>query len=111
MLGVTSPGRLVDQPSIPVIAELLPGYAIAGWIAVLVPKGTLAAVVTKINTDMKEILNNSDVLTRLQGLGVYPDLVNLGTPESLMQFVKHDSALMESLVKAAGIKREGEAPN
>lgn len=110
MLAVTSPTRLADQADIPAIAETLPGFSIAGWIAVLAPKKTPAAIVTRINADLKVILNTPDVLKRLHDLGIYPDLANLATPQALMQFVRQDSELMESLVKAAGIKVRDEAP-
>ncbi len=51
------------------------------------------------------------MLKRLHGLGVYPDLVNLGTPQALAQFIRQDSALMESIVKAAGVKSDGQSAN
>ena len=83
----------------------------SGWLAVLAPKGTPASVVARINADMKEVLSLPDMLKRMHDLGVYLDFVNLGTPEALAKFIRQDSALMESIVKAAGIKSEGQGPN
>jgi tripartite-type tricarboxylate transporter receptor subunit TctC len=111
MLGVTTANRVADHSDIPAIAEALPGFAISGWVAVLAPKGTPPALVAKINADVAAILSTAEVTKRLRDLGVYPDLESLGTPQALMQFIRQDSALMESLIKAAGIKAEGEAPN
>jgi tripartite-type tricarboxylate transporter receptor subunit TctC len=111
MLGVTTANRVADHPDIPAIAEALPGFAISGWVAVLAPKGTPPALVAKINADVAAILSIPEVTKRLRDLGVYPDLESLGTPQALMQFIRQDSALMESLIKAAAIKAEGGAPN
>ena len=111
MLGTTSARRLADHPNIPAIAEFLPGFAIAGWVALLAPKGTPASVVVKINADLAHVLSMPDVLKRLYDLGIYPDLANLGTPQALMQFIRDDSRLMETLVRAAGIRGDGDAPN
>ena len=111
MLGVTTANRVADHPDIPAIAEALPGFAISGWVAVLAPKGTPPALVAKINADVAAVLSIAEVTKRLRDLGVYPDLESLGTPQALMQFIRQDSALMESLIKAAGIKAEGGAPN
>lgn len=104
MLGVTTPNRIPDHSEIPAISEVLPGFTIAGWVAVLAPKGTPADIVSKINADVKAVVELPEVTKRLQALGVYPDMAHLGTPRALAEFVRQDSALMESLIKTAGIK-------
>jgi len=110
MLGVTTSKRLPDYPDIPAIGETVPGYAISGWAALLAPKGTPAAIVGKINADMRQVLEAPEVVKRLHALGNYPDAAALGTPEALVQFIRDDSALMARILKAANLLPEDSAP-
>ncbi len=102
-LAVSSPKRLPGLESIPTVAETLPGYAVAGWFAILAPAGTPADIVARVNKDVNAVLAMPDVVERVRQLGVYPDP---GTPEDLAKFIKADSALWQSVVKAAGIEPE-----
>ena len=106
MLGVTTAKRIPGYEDIPAISETVPGYAIAGWGALLAPKGTPAAIVARINADMQQVLDMPDVRKRLHGLGQYPDTAALGTPEALAQFIRDDSALMQRILKAANLQPE-----
>ena len=69
MLGVTTAKRMPGYEDIPAIGETVPGYAIAGWAAVLAPKGTPAPIVGKINADMRQVLEAPEVVKRLHALG------------------------------------------
>ena len=92
ILGVTSAKRIPDYPDIPPIAETLPGYDVAGWVAALAPKGTPAAIIAKVNGDMKQVLDRPDVKKRLHDIATYPDTANIGTPEALAKYIRDDSA-------------------
>jgi tripartite-type tricarboxylate transporter receptor subunit TctC len=109
MLGVTVGKRLPDYPDIPTIGETVPGYAISGWAALLAPKGTPAPIVSKINADMRQVLDSPEVVRRLHLLGNYPDTAALGTPEALVQFIRDDSALMARVLKEANLLPEDAA--
>jgi len=106
MLGVTTARRIPGYEDIPAISEALPDYAIAGWAAVLAPKGTPASIVARINADIRAVLETPDVRSRLHGLGNYPDTTALGTPEALARFIRDDSALMQRILKAANLHPE-----
>jgi tripartite-type tricarboxylate transporter receptor subunit TctC len=106
MLGVTTRNRIPGYEDIPAIGETVPGYAIAGWAALLAPKGTPASIVAKINADMRQVLDLPDVRKRLHALGNYPDTAVLGTPLALAQFIRDDAALMQRILKAANLQPE-----
>jgi tripartite-type tricarboxylate transporter receptor subunit TctC len=106
MLGVTTAKRIPGYEDIPAIAETVPGYSIAGWVAVMAPKGTPAPVVAKINADMRQALDTAEVLKRLHNLAIYPDTTALGTPEALAKFIRDDSALFERIVKSVNLQPE-----
>ena len=106
MLGVTTARRIPGYEDIPAISETVPDYAIAGWAAVLAPKGTPASIVAGINADIRAVLETPDVRSRLHGLGNYPDTTALGTPEALARFIRDDSALMQRILKAANLHPE-----
>ena len=91
MLGITTAARIPDHNNIPTIAEVLPGFSVGGWVAVLAPRGTPAAIVSKINTDLKAILEMPEVNKRLQSLGVYTDVANMSSPQALAQFIRQNS--------------------
>jgi tripartite-type tricarboxylate transporter receptor subunit TctC len=106
MLGVTTAKRITGYEDVPAIAETVPGYAIAGWVAVMAPKGTPAPIVAKINADMRQVLDLPDVLKRLHALATYPDTAALGTPEALAKYIRADSALMQRILKEANLQPE-----
>ena len=54
----------------------------------MAPKNTPAAVVAKINADVKTILDKPKVASSLQRLGIYSDTANIGTPEALTAYIR-----------------------
>ena len=55
-LAVTSAQRLPGL-DIPTVAETYPGYEAIGWFQIIVPAGTPAAVIDKLNADVNRITN------------------------------------------------------
>ena len=107
MLGVSTLARLPNHPGIPAIAETVPGYnSVAGWLAVMAPKGTSPGIVAKMNADIRRILDIAEVRDRMHDLGIYPDTVKLGEPAALAEFIRTDTAFMQQAVRAAGLQPE-----
>jgi len=53
-LAVAGANRLDALPDVPTTKEAgLPQYVVSGWFALLVPKGTPAAIVTRLNDELK----------------------------------------------------------
>ncbi len=71
-LGVTSRERAPQVPSVPAVAESLPGFENLGWFGLVAPAATPAAVVSKIQADAVKALQGDDIRKRFGELGMVP---------------------------------------
>jgi len=60
-IAVSSPKRLAAFPDLPTVAETLPGFEAASWYGILAPAGTPASLVSKIQNDIANALQTSEV--------------------------------------------------
>jgi tripartite-type tricarboxylate transporter receptor subunit TctC len=100
-LGVTTAKRLETFPDIPTIAETVPGYDVAGWIGIGVPKDTPAGIVDKLNDGIGASLADPTVKARLAALGFLP--VAMSAAE-FRKFVVADTEKWAKVVQFAGVK-------
>ncbi len=69
-LAVAGPNRLDILPDTPTTKEAgLPEYLVSGWFALLVPKGTPAAIVAKLNSTLKAAVADPQVRAGFQRQG------------------------------------------
>jgi len=103
-LAVTSEQRSQALPQVPTMVEAgVKGSSPTTWWAILVPKGTPQAVITRLNNELAQIVKQPDVQERYSTLG----LVTLHTPpERVTEWVKEESPLMGKVLKAAGVEPE-----
>jgi tripartite-type tricarboxylate transporter receptor subunit TctC len=103
-LAVTSEERSKAIPSVPTIVEA--GVKLGNtttWWAILAPKGTPAAIITRLNNELAQIMKLPDVQERYAVLG----LTTLHTPpERVMEWVKQESPIMGKVLRAAGVEPE-----
>lgn len=99
-LAVTSAQRLPGL-DIPTVAETYPGYEVIGWFQVMAPTGTPAAAVERVNQDVNRILQQPDLVTRLNEMGIYPR--NDSLPAAKTFFTDQQRA-MKKLVTDLGIQ-------
>jgi tripartite-type tricarboxylate transporter receptor subunit TctC len=91
-------------PDLPTIAESgVPGFRYYGWNGIVAPRGTLRAIITKLNETMGEVLTSADTRKLYLELGEEP--VH-GSPEAFGKLIREDYDAMGKLVKLAGIKPE-----
>jgi tripartite-type tricarboxylate transporter receptor subunit TctC len=103
-LAVSTAKRSAALPETPTIAESgLPGYHMNTWNSLVVPRGTPASIVQRLNTEVVGILNEPEVKERLKQQGIDPDP---GTPAQLAAHIKSEVARFASLIKAIGLKPE-----
>jgi len=103
-LAVTATQRASLLPDVPTMAEAgLPDFVITSWFGLLVPAGTPAPVVARLNAETVKVLERADVKSTLaaQGLDVAP-----GSPEQFAAHIKSEIARFGKIAKAAGIKAE-----
>jgi tripartite-type tricarboxylate transporter receptor subunit TctC len=102
-LGVTSAKRSAAAPELPTIGETLPGYEADAWYGVIAPRGTPAAIVSTLRTEIAKSLHNPEVRQRLAALGLEP--VG-GTPQEFGAFLQNEIVKWAKVVKDANIKAE-----
>jgi tripartite-type tricarboxylate transporter receptor subunit TctC len=104
MLAVMSAKRSDAFPDVPTLKEAgLPEMEVETWYAIFAPAGTPAAIVTKVNREMNELLKEADVKDVIAKQGLVPEG---GTPEALGARIKRELAAWTRVVKAAGIKAD-----
>ena len=105
--AVTAGSRFAAAPEIPSVDELgLAGIHISGWFALFAPKGTPAAIVSKLNAAVVEALADPNVRARLENLGqeIFPR--EQQTPAALAAYHKAEIERWWPIIKAANIKPE-----
>ena len=103
-LAVTASRRAKSLPQVPTMAEAgYPGFEVTSWFGLLVPAGTPAAMVSRLNAETVKVLGREDVKSALaaQGLEVAP-----GTPEQFAAFIKSEIARFTQIARSAGIHAE-----
>jgi len=100
-LAVSGRERLKAAPEIPTVAEVLKtDYDIVTWNAFCVPRGTPAAIVTKLREAVQGTLQDPAVHDRLEGEGV-PPYAPMSAAE-LDAFFKREYEKWGALVKLVG---------
>jgi tripartite-type tricarboxylate transporter receptor subunit TctC len=103
-LAVTAQRRAATLPDVPTMAEAgLPDFVITSWFGLLVPAGTPAPIVARLNAETVKVLGKAEVKATLaqQGLEVAPS-----SPEAFATHIKSEIARFTQIAKAAGIKAE-----
>ena len=100
VIAVSSARRSPAFPEVPTIAESgLPGFDTTSWFCIVGPAGLPKAIVTRLNSEIVNILNNAEVKERLTAAGVN---VESTTPEGLRTFVRAEIQKMRKSVKFSG---------
>jgi tripartite-type tricarboxylate transporter receptor subunit TctC len=100
-LAVTTPKRLVAQPDIPAVAEVLPGFEVVGWYGVVGPAKMPKALVTRLHDEFVKVLRTKEVSDRIAEDGAEP-VGNM--PEEMRKMMNADVIKWAKLVKESGAK-------
>jgi tripartite-type tricarboxylate transporter receptor subunit TctC len=100
-LAVAGTNRLEASPETPTSKEAgLPEYVVSGWFALLAPKRTPAAIVTKLNSEVISALADCDVRAKFQLQGAEP--VSL-SPEQAKKFVSEEIKKYHDIIVKSGM--------
>lgn len=103
VIALSSPKRAVSNPDIPLISEAVPGFSAVSAIGIIGPAGMSPALLQKISADIGQVVRSSEVVTRMQQLGMEP----VGsTSEQYTAQIRQDIDKWAAIVKSAGIKIE-----
>ena len=100
-IAVTSDSRTTQFPEVPAIAETVPGYEFTAWVACFAPAGTPKAIVDKLNMELKKVLADPDVASKLSRQTLDPMHM---TPEDFAKRLKSDYDKYEKVVKLSGAR-------
>jgi tripartite-type tricarboxylate transporter receptor subunit TctC len=103
MLGATGLARSANLPDMPTVAETVPKYEATIWLGFMAPKGTPADIVTKLNAEMRKIVNNPEVKTAWAKQGAVPLSMTVAEFE---QYLNADIAKWANIVKVSGAKAD-----
>ena len=104
LLGVSKKTRMPLIGEVPTVAEQgVPGYETGTWQGVLVPRGTPAAAVQRLNTELVAAIRSTEIRARLAGQGA--EVVTM-TPAEQDKFFNQERERWAKVVKAADIKAE-----
>jgi tripartite-type tricarboxylate transporter receptor subunit TctC len=103
-LAVTAGKRVDGLPEVPTFAEAgLPGVDVSLWFAVLVPNGTPAPIVKKLNADIAQVVADPDFSQALAVRGF--DAIS-SSPAELAQFLDKDYVKFRDLIQKLGLQVE-----
>lgn len=103
-LAVTGPLRLAAVPDISTAMEAgLPGYEAVGWMDLYAPKGTPAALRSRLPADTTKAAATPDFIARMESLGFQ---ARTNTPAEFDTYLKAETAKWAKVVKDAGVPQE-----
>jgi tripartite-type tricarboxylate transporter receptor subunit TctC len=103
-LAVTSAKRNPALPDVPTVAESgVKGYDMINWYGAVMPTGTPAAAINRLNTDINKALQLPDVRQRLASLGADP---LGGTAKSFGDYIKSEIEKYTKVVRDGGLRQQ-----
>jgi tripartite-type tricarboxylate transporter receptor subunit TctC len=103
-LAVTTKDRSPLVPQMPSMQEAgVPDFDITSWQGYFAPAGTPKEIVTRLNAEIRKIVEKPEINKQLATLGM--DAFS-GTPEELGSFVQDQLVLWEKLIGNAGIEKQ-----
>lgn len=104
LLAMTTAKRVSLFPDTPTLAEsVMPGFEAGAWQGLMVPAGTPAAVIQRLNAEVIKALNSPEVRDKLALQGAEP----LGsTPDEYGVYIKRELSRWASVVKDTGLTLE-----
>ena len=100
-LGIGSRKRSAFLPALPTIAEAGFDYEYEAWYSIVAPKGTPAAIVTRLYDAVAHTLRAPDMKDRLAGYGIE----SVGsTPTQFAAYMRDENARLDKVITATGLR-------
>jgi tripartite-type tricarboxylate transporter receptor subunit TctC len=104
LLAVTGAARSTAMPGVPTVAESgLPGFDVTSWHALFAPAGTPAAIVTRVNDEVRKHFGRAEVANVLRQKDMD---IAVGAPQELGLLVKTTQSRWAKVIRDVGIKVE-----
>ena len=102
-IAVASLERAPQLPNVPTVAETLPGYEVTSFTGLAAPRGTPRAAVTRLNRELRAVLELPDVRKQLADVG---GAVHPTSPEEMRRHVEAEIAKWKHIVEVKKIQVE-----
>jgi tripartite-type tricarboxylate transporter receptor subunit TctC len=103
LLATGAAKRTAAIPNTPTVAETIPGFELATWYAVFLPRGTPAAIVNRLHRELVIILTSATIERQFAQNGVEP--VN-STPQQLAAYMRAETERWGKVIRTSGIRLE-----
>jgi len=101
-LAVTGSTRLAQLPDVPTLAEAgVKGYESTGWFGVVAPAATPPAIVTRLQSEMRAVLADPEVIAGARAAGVE---LSATTSAEFGRFIASETVKWADVIKRSGTK-------
>ena len=101
-LAVTTKRRIVAAPEVPTFEEAgVPGYEAIGWFGVVVPAGTPAAIINRLNAEIVAAVAVPDIRDKAIAAGAEPQT---STPQEFATLMREETRKWAQVIRTANIK-------
>jgi tripartite-type tricarboxylate transporter receptor subunit TctC len=101
-LAISSSRRFPGLNDLPTMAETVPGLALEGWFALMVPTGTTPQIIERLNREVDRALSDPTISQRLLSIGLATS--GAGTPQSTTEFIRLERERWNQIVKVIGLE-------
>lgn len=101
VMGLTSGRRALSNPDLPLIGDVVPGYASDTWYGILAPAGTPGDVVARLHGAAVKAITSPAVKERFAKLGA--DTVG-GSPEEFRRLIESEQKTWAKVIRDSGVK-------
>jgi tripartite-type tricarboxylate transporter receptor subunit TctC len=103
LIATNSAQRSAQEPNVPAIAEIIPGFDFAPIVGVLAATGTPASVIERISLEMAQIAKMPEVILTLNNAGIDP----IGSsPADYNKAILGENERLSKAIIAAGMKSD-----
>ncbi|WP_159914860.1 tripartite tricarboxylate transporter substrate binding protein [Pantoea sp. 18069] len=101
-LAVTSAKRSTSLPDVPTLAESgIKGFDVSTWYGLFMPAGTPAAIVSKVNAEVNQLLTMPEIRDAILAQGAEPQAMSVANFDKMF---KADFKASKQLVEDSGAK-------
>jgi tripartite-type tricarboxylate transporter receptor subunit TctC len=103
MLATATAERAAFDPSVPAVAEFVPGFEAVAWHGFLAPDGTPKPVLDKLSAEIQAFMRRPETVQKFQELGA---VAVATSPEAFAEHIAAETERWQGVIAKAGIKAE-----